>query len=100
VFEQTVIGVPSIFPDNNPGWDLQILIGFRLLVSLVSVQNLGSVHEDIAKMLQSGTDLRDQHGLNRFRLVLLGRLDEGLPESCMTKARPLDDRIQLRVIEI
>ena len=34
VFDQTVIGVPSVFSDDNPGWDLQILIGFRLLYLL------------------------------------------------------------------
>ena len=100
VFKQTVIGVPAIFPEANPGWDLQILIGFRLLISLVAVQKLRSLNGDISKMLQAGKDMRDKHGLNRFRLVLLGQLDEELYESCQKKAQQLDERIHLHVIEI
>lgn len=99
VFDQTVIGVPTIFPEGNPGWDLQILIGFRLLISLVSMQKLRSPDEDISKMLQAGKDMRDKHGLNRFRLVLLGRLDEALYGSLSKKAQQLDEKIHLHVIE-
>ena len=100
VFQQTVIGVPSIFSEDNPGWDLQILIGFRLLVSLASVQRLNSINDDVSKMLQAGKDLRDKHGLNRFRLVLLGHLDQELYESCQKKSQQLDDKIHLHVIKI
>jgi hypothetical protein len=100
VFDHTVIGLPSIFPEDNPGWDLQMLIGFRLLVSLASVQTLRSIPRDIMKMLQSGKEIRDKHGLNRFRLVLLGRLDQESYESCQQLAQQLDERIHIHVIEI
>jgi hypothetical protein len=100
VFKQTVIGAPAIFPEDNPGWDLQILIGFRLLISLVPVLKLRSLDEDIRKMLQSGKNMRDRHGLNRFRLVLLGQLEKELYESCQKKAQQLDEKIHLHVIEL
>jgi hypothetical protein len=100
VFKQTVVGAPTIFSEDNPGWDLQIMVGFRLLISLVPVQKLRSPDEDISKMLQAGKEMRDKHGLNRFRLVLLGRLDKELYESCQKKAQQLDARIHLHVIEI
>jgi len=99
VFEHTVIGAPVIFPEADPGWDLQIMVGFRLLISLVSAQKLRSPHDDIGKMLQAGKDLRNRHGLNRFRLVLLGQLDKALSESLTRKAQQLDEKIHLHVIE-
>jgi hypothetical protein len=100
VFEQIVIGVPSIFPGAHPGWDLQILIGFRLLVSLVAVEKLNPLDNDIYNLLQTGKELRDRQGLNRFRLVLLGRLDQNLYASCQQKAQQFDDRIHLHVLEV
>lgn len=99
VFTQTVIGVPAIFPEDNAGWDFQIMIGFRLLISLVAVQKLRS-HDDISKMLQVGKDTRDRHGLNRFRLVLLGHIDMELYESWQKKVQQIDERIHLHFIEI
>ncbi len=100
VFDQTVIGVPSIFSEDNPGWDMQIMIGFRLLISLASQQTRRLVHDDIRKMLQSGKELRDKHGLNRFRLVLLGRFDKELYEYWQEKSHELDERIHVHFIEI
>jgi hypothetical protein len=99
VFNQIVIGKPSIFPGENPGWDLQIMIGFRLLISLVAVERLKSIKEDIGKLLQAGKEIRDKHGLNRFRLVLLGEVEKELYELCEGKAQELDDRIHVHVIE-
>jgi len=100
VFKQTVIGVPLIFPEDNPGWDLQILIGFRLLISLVPVKKLTSPSDDITKILQAGKKIRDKQGLNRFRLVLLGRLDKNLHETLIQKAQQFDEKIHLHVIEL
>jgi hypothetical protein len=100
VFQQIIIGAPTIFPDSNPGWDLQMLIGFRLLISLVPVSKLRNLPEDITKMLQTGKEMRDQHGLNRFRLVLLGRLDQALSESLAAKAQQLDEKIHLHILEL
>lgn len=100
VFQQIIVGAPTIFPEDNPGWDLQMLIGFRLLISLVPVSKLRNLPEDITKMLQAGKDMRDRHGLNRFRLVLLGQLDKALSESLAAKAQQLDEKIHLHVIEL
>jgi hypothetical protein len=100
VFNQIVIGMPSIFSGENPGWDMQIMIGFRLLISLVGVGRLKSINEDIVKMLQAGKKIRDQRGLNRFRLVLFGEVDKELYEACQKKAEKLDDRIHIHVIVI
>lgn len=100
VFNQIVIGMPSIFSGENPGWDMQIMIGFRLLISIAPVQKLKSINEDIVKILQAGKEIRDKHGLNRFRLVLLGEVDKDLYEACEKKAQGLDDRIHVHVIGI
>jgi hypothetical protein len=100
VFNQIVIGMPAIFPENNPGWDLQILVGFRLLISFVSVERLSSLDEDIISMLEAGKEVRDNHSLNRFRLVLLGHLDKELNEAYRRKAQELDDKIHVHVIKI
>ena len=100
VFNQIVIGMPSIFPGENPGWDMQIMIGFRLLISIVPVKRIKSIDEDIVKILQAGKEIRDQLGLNRFRLVLLGDVEKELYEACQRRAHKLDDRIHVHVIEI
>jgi hypothetical protein len=98
VFNQIVIGMPSIFSCDNPGWDLQMMIGFRLLISIAPVQKLKSINEDIGKILQAGKQVRDRNSLNRFRLVLLGRVEKDIYEEGQKKARELDDRIHVHVI--
>jgi hypothetical protein len=100
VFNQIVIGMPSIFSGDNPGWDMQIMIGFRLLISIAPVHKLKSINEDIVKILQAGKEIRDKNGLNRFRLVILGHLDKELYEDCQKRAQELDERIHVHVIEI
>jgi hypothetical protein len=100
VFNQIVIGIPAIFSEVNGGWDLQILVGFRLLISFVQAEKLKSFEDDITNMLQAGKGIRDKYGLNRFRLVLLGHLDKGLYEICQKKAQELDERIHVHVIEV
>jgi hypothetical protein len=100
VFNQIVIGVPSIFSGENPGWDMQIMIGFRLLISFVPVQTVKPINEDINKMLKAGKELRDRYGLNRFRLVLLGKVKKELYEAFQKKTQGLDDRIHLHVVGI
>jgi hypothetical protein len=100
VFNQIVIGMPEIFPEDNPGWDLQILIGFRLLTSFVSVERLGSFDEDITNILRTGKEVRDKYSLNRFRLVFLGHIYRGLYEYCQKKLRQFDEKIHVHFIEI
>jgi hypothetical protein len=100
VFNQIVIGMPSIFSGDNPGWDMQIMIGFRLLISITPVKKLKSINGDILKILKRGKEIRDQHGLNRFRLVLLGEVNKELYEACQKKAQELDARIHVHVIVI
>lgn len=100
VFDQIVVGMPSIFSGENPGCDLKIMIGFRLLISFAPVQKVKSVNKDIIKMLQAGKEFRDEHGLNQFRLVLLGEIEKDLYEACQRKAQELDDRIHVYVIEV
>jgi hypothetical protein len=100
IFNQIVIGMPSILPGENPGWDMQIMIGARLLISIVPVKRIKSVDEDIVKILQVGKEIRDQLSLNRFRLVLLGHADKELYEACQKKVQEMDARIHAHVIEI
>jgi hypothetical protein len=100
VFNQIVIGMPSIFSGDNPGWDMQIMIGGRLLISIVPVKRIKSIDEDIVKILRVGKEIRDQLGLNRFRLVLLGHVEKEFYEACQRRAQKLDDRIHVHVMEI
>jgi len=98
VFSQLVVGVPSIFPGEDAGWAAQILVGFRLLVSLVSVQDLKSIREDVVKLLHEGRRLRERHGLNRFRLVLVGHLDKKTLEACQAEAQQMDERMHVHQV--
>jgi hypothetical protein len=100
VFNQIVVGTPSIFSGEYPGWDMQIMIGFRLLIAFVAVKRVKSTNEDIVKLLQAGKEIRDKNGLNRFRLVLLGEVEKELYEMSQKKAQELYDRIHVHFLEI
>jgi hypothetical protein len=49
---------------------VQLLVGSRLLIHVVSPPTLGPVNDWIEQLAAIGRSTRDRHGYNRFRLVV------------------------------
>jgi hypothetical protein len=98
VFEQVVVGRPTVFAEADPGSAVQLLVGNRLLVSLVERDRLNDLLVDARRLLTEGRELRDAHGLNRFRLVLVGDCEPGIIESLAAWARTIDDRLHVHLL--
>jgi hypothetical protein len=99
IFDEVVVGYPSIFGSPNISSSVQVLVGHRLLVSLVPVRDLQDVAEDGKQFLVEGKDIRDGNGLNRYRLVLVGRVSKDVMDELHKEASDMDDRMHVHLIE-
>jgi hypothetical protein len=99
IFDEVVVGSPSIFGSPNIRSSVQVLVGRRLLVSLVPVHDLKDVAKDATNLLFEGKDIRDRHGLNRYRLVLVGRVSKEVIGELQKEASGIDDRMHVHLIE-
>jgi hypothetical protein len=99
IFDEVVVGCPSIFGSSNIRSSVQILVGRRLLVSLVPVYALKDVAKDARNLLLDGKDVRDRHGLNRYRLVLVGSVSTEVLGELQKEAANIDDRMHMHLIE-
>jgi hypothetical protein len=99
VFDQMVVGYPSIFGSPNIPSSVQVLVGHRLLVSLVPVDHLQDVAKDARDLLSDGKGIRDRHGLNRYRLVLVGHVSREVIGDLQKEAQGIDDRMHVHLIE-
>ena len=95
VFDDVVIGRPTVFPEPGALSVVQLLVGRRLLVSFVEIERLAEVRVDAERLLLQGRKLRDTHGLNRFRLVLVGRCQPEVMGELAAKAVEIDDRLHV-----
>jgi hypothetical protein len=99
VFDRIVVGYPSIFGSPNIPSSAQVLVGYRLLVSLVPVHDLQDVAEDGKQFLVEGKDIRDANGLNRYRLVFVGHVSKDVMDELQKQAVAMDDRMHVHLIE-
>jgi len=99
VFDEVVIGFPSLFDSPIVPSSVQILVGRRLILSLVPVHALKDVAADSKSLLLEGKRLRDRQGLNRYRLVLVGRVSKQVLMKLQKEAQNIDDRIHVHLIE-
>ncbi len=99
IFDEVVVGYPSIFGSPNIPSSVQVLVGHRLLVSLVPVRDLQDVAKDGKQLLLDGKGIRDENGLNRYRLVLVGRVSKDVMDELHKEASDMDDRMHVHLIE-
>ena len=99
VFDQIVVGYPSIFGSPNIPSSVQVLVGHRLLVSVVPVEHLQDVAKDARDLLSDCRGIRDENGLNRYRLVLVGHVSEEVLGELQKEASDMDDRMHVHLIE-
>ena len=100
IFEEVVVGSPSIFGGLKIHSSVQVLVGHRLLVSLVPVDDLKDVKRNAMELLFDGRGIRDKYGLNRYRLVLVGHANEEVLSELQKEAGDMDDRMHVHLIEL
>lgn len=99
VFDDVRIGIPSLFGTHGVNGGLEILVGQRLLITLVPLTDLPDPVASVTALLQAGRTARDAHGLNRFRLVIVGSPDAATRCGLKKIAEKLEDKIHLHVLE-
>jgi hypothetical protein len=99
VFDDVVIGVPSVHVATPPLPVLEMVIGRRLLVTLVPTEVLVDVELEARALLARGRATRDREGLNRCRLVLVGAMTGGLLEQLQLEASRMDERTHVHHLE-
>jgi len=99
VFADVRIGVPALFDTHTVDGGLEILVGQRLLVTLVPLAALVDPAEAICSILRAGRAVRDTHGLNRFRLVVVGSPGPAMRRRCEELAVSLEDGVHLHLLE-
>jgi hypothetical protein len=101
IFDDVVIGRPSVFAEPGALSSAQVLVGRRLLVSFVELARLADGPTEGAKrLLLEGRHVRDEHGLNRFRLVLVGECERSSVELLSTWASTVDDRLHVHALSV
>ena len=63
----------DVIAGNDVLLDYEINIGNRLLIFVVTIDELGSIGQLISQLVWDGTNKRNQESFNRFRLVLLAQ---------------------------
>ena len=103
VFQEVVVGSPGIFGGAVPALsDLEILVGRRLLIEVVRVAALPADPPELRRaaraILERGRATRDEHQLNRFRLVLVGEVDAETLAVLRSDAAALDERVHVHAL--
>ncbi len=98
VFDNIVVGRPTIYKEWNGPTAMQLLVGWRLLVAIVRREDLDDPLLDSIGILREGKKLRDTNHFNRFRLVLLGDVEESLLGDLEEEALKMDDRMHVHKV--
>ena len=80
--------------------DYEINIGNRLLIFVVTIDQLESLSSLISQLVWHGTNKRNQENFNRFRLVLLTQKPTDLAEEAFAIFQSLgaDEKVHLHVV--
>ena len=90
-------------PDSFEGLPVEFLIkiGGRLMVGVVPLSQTDEALPLLRQLLETGRDLRDREGFNRFRLVFISDDPEKMQKSIEKKLNGfsgLDDRIHAHAV--
>jgi hypothetical protein len=97
VFEDVLVAFPAHLERPLPG-SVKLVVGGRLVIVLVPADTLVDLERDARVLLERGRAMRDQCGLNRFRLVLVGRVPASARVRLQRAAARLDDRTHVHAI--
>lgn len=99
VFADIRIGLPTLYDTHGVEGGLEILIGRLLLVAVVPFEGVGSPETDIPLMLELGRRVRDEGGLNRYRLVLVGVPETDRQAELQALSATLDPRLHIHLVD-
>jgi hypothetical protein len=98
VFEDVLVAFPARLEGRSLPGSVKLVVGGRLVVVLVPVDTLVDLEQDARVLLERGRAMRDGCGLNRFRLVLVGRVPASARVRLQRAAARLDDRTHLHAL--
>ena len=80
--------------------DYEINIGNKLLIFVVTIDELGSLSPLIPQLVWDGTNKRNRENFNRFRLVLLTQRPSHMAEEAFAIFQSLgaDEKVHLHVV--
>ncbi len=99
VFDSVVVGVPGVFEAECLNTVAEILVGRKLLVALVDRAALDDLGKNIEQLLISGKQRRDKHGLNRFRLAIIGEVDADERPKLEAIAASIGERVHVHFLD-
>lgn len=99
VFDDVRIGCPTLFDTHGAGGGFELLVGRRLLVTVVPFSDLDHPDMEIPAILATGQKIRDEQGLNRFRLVIVGILSAGVRKRLEALSASLGERLHLHLLD-
>lgn len=99
VFDQVALGVPTLF-EGAPCLPLaELVVGRRLMITLVAAEELRNLESDASALLDYGRKTRDAQGLNRFRLVLVGAVPDAALELLRREAASQDEKLHVHQLD-
>ena len=99
VFKDIKIGLPSLYNTHKVNSGLELLVGGRLLIALIPFSDVQNPDTDIPSILDVGRKVRDEHGFNRFRLVVVGVANAETRRHLQSLSASLGDRVHLHLLE-
>lgn len=98
VFDDVQVAFPARLAHQAVPGSAKLVVGGRLLIVVVPADSLADVEKDARALLARGRAARDACDLNRFRLVLVGRVAPAVRTRLEAAARRLDTRTHVHVI--
>lgn len=96
VFEQ----VRLLRGEASPGkTDLAIVIGERLLIIVVDLNEIKPFEYEMPRILLAGVTYRDSLGLNRFRLLIRGEITEDQRERIEREISKYDEKVHVHYFD-
>ena len=100
VFSEIQIGVPRLFDGRLRGRIADVLVGRRLLVTVVRTSEFSGDDDAVRALLREGKRIRDQSGFNRFRLVFLGRMPRVARVAIERRAAMMGERVHVHFVRV
>jgi len=77
---------------------VQMVMGDRLLLHLMDADERKELENIVPLLVLEGIEERDRRGLNRFRLVMVGRVPRVLAETFMDMAGSMDPKAHVHIL--
>ena len=84
---------------SSAKWPMvQLILGNRLLVWIMDGMKMDNPEKRIPPLLKEGRLKRDNLELNRFRLVVVGRVSESRTDKILKESASIDEKVHLHAL--